>query len=250
MKVAIIEDEIHTALLLQQLIEKHLNVPVIKTLGSVVDTVHYLSMHQEEIDLLFMDIQLADGKCFEVFKHLDIHIPTIFCTAYDKFTLDAFKNNGIDYILKPFKDQDIVEALDKYKKLISRIQKKPILQNPVHTLTHETYQKIFLVPYRNQTKTIRIEEIALFHLQEEKVYIVSVENDRFQMFKKMHYIESVIDPSLFFRINRQLLINRTSIIGYTKLENRKISLQLNIAFDQIATVSRLKVTRFKEWLET
>lgn len=248
MKVAIIEDEVHTANLLREIIEENPDTSVIQILGTVTEAVHYLSIHQEEVDLLFMDIQLADGKCFEIFKHLDIHIPTIFCTAYDRFTLHAFKNNGIDYILKPFKDQDVTKALTKYEMLRSRFQKKGISNSNQYDFLKETYQDIFLVPYRDQTKIFRIEDVALFYVKEEKVYLLTTKNEAFRMFKNIGYLGSTIDPNLFFRINRQLLVNRASIVGYTKTEHRKIALQLNIAFDKLVVVSRLKVSAFKEWL--
>jgi len=248
MKVVIIEDEVHTANLLREIIEEKPDVSVIQILGTVVDAVHFLSTHQEEVDLLFMDIQLADGKCFEIFKHLDIQIPTIFCTAYDRFTLDAFKNNGIDYILKPFKDQDVINALTKYEKLRSRFQEKRISDSQQYNFLKEAYQDIFLVPYRDQTKIFRIEEIALFYVKEEKVYLITSKNEAFRMFKNMRYLESTIDPKLFFRVNRQLLVNKTAVVGYSKTEHRKIVLQLNIEFDDLVVVSRLKVSAFKEWL--
>lgn len=104
MNVLIVEDEAHTAALLQEIIEQDGQFMVVKHLESIVDTVDYLSKHQQNLDLLFFDIELADGQSFEIFKHVDITTPVIFCTAYDEFTLQAIKNNGIDYILKPFKE--------------------------------------------------------------------------------------------------------------------------------------------------
>ena len=96
MNVLIVEDESHTAALLKEIIEQDHNFMVIEKLESVEEAVNYLSKYQQNLDLLFFDIQLADGKSFEIFKHIDVVVPVIFCTAYDEYTLQAIKNNGID----------------------------------------------------------------------------------------------------------------------------------------------------------
>ena len=100
MNVLIVEDESHTALLLQEIIEQDSDFIVVEKLESVVESVQYLSKHQKNLDLLFFDIQLADGHSFEIFKHIDVIVPVIFCTAYDEYAMNAIKNNGIDYVLK------------------------------------------------------------------------------------------------------------------------------------------------------
>jgi two-component SAPR family response regulator len=124
MNVLIVEDESYTASLLQEIIERDRNFIVIEKLESVVETLQYLTKYQKNIDLMFLDIQLADGKSFEIFKHVDVTVPVVFCTAFDEYTSQAIEYNEIDYILKPFKEEDIHEALQKYKKLISNLQPK------------------------------------------------------------------------------------------------------------------------------
>ena len=107
MNVLIVEDESHTANLLKEIIEQDSDFIVTEQLESVVETIQYLSKYQKNLDLLFFDIQLADGQSFEIFKHIDITVPIVFCTAYDEYTLQAIKNNGIDYVLKPFKEEEL-----------------------------------------------------------------------------------------------------------------------------------------------
>ena len=94
MNILIVEDELHTATLLKEIIEQDADFMVVEHLEAVVDTIQYLSKYQKTIDLLFLDIQLADGQSFEIFKHIDVTVPVIFCTAYDEYTLQAIKNNG------------------------------------------------------------------------------------------------------------------------------------------------------------
>ncbi len=249
MNVLIIEDETHTASLLQEIIEQDQDFMVIEKLESVVEAVQYLSKYQKNLDLLFFDIQLADGQSFEIFKHIDVNVPVIFCTAYDEYTLQAIKNNGIDYLLKPFKEEEIHGALQKYKRLMANLQSKSLA--PVIFQAHETksYQQSFLTQYREKSLVKRVEEVALFGVENENVYLYTFAGEKFPLFKELEYIESVCDPAKFFRINRQMLVSREAILSFEPYFNRKIILQLKISLENEAVVSRLKVAAFKEWLE-
>jgi DNA-binding LytR/AlgR family response regulator len=211
--------------------------------------VQYLGKYQKNLDLLFFDIQLADGKSFEIFKHVDVTVPIVFCTAYDEYTLQAIKNNGIDYVLKPFKEEEIHNALQKYKKLITGLQTKN--PAPVNFQVNQTkqYQKSFLTQFREKSLVKNVEEIALFYVEFDTVHMYTFEGESFPLYKKLEYIESVCDPSQFFRINRQMLVNRKTVVSFEPYFNRKIVLELSIKLEDKAVVSRLKVAPFKEWLE-
>lgn len=247
MNILIVEDESHTAALLQEIIEQDADFIVMEKLESVVEAVQYLGKYQKNIDLLFFDIQLADGKSFEIFKHVDVITPIVFCTAYDEYTLQAIKNNGIDYVLKPFKEEEIHQALQKYKRLIANLQPKA----PVYIQTNapKTYQQSFLTQYREKSIVKRVEEVALFSVELETVYLYTFAGEKYPLYKKMEYIESVCDPNQFFRINRQMLVNRMAVTAFEPYFNRKIVLQLKVKASEEAIVSRLKVSNFKEWLE-
>ena len=249
MNVLIVEDESHTALLLQEIIEHDSDFIVVEKLESVIESVQYLSKHQKNLDLLFFDIQLADGHSFEIFKHIDVIVPVIFCTAYDEYAMNAIKNNGIDYILKPIKEKEIHDALNKYKKLIANL--KSSIPLPINFVTKESkpYQQNFLTQNREKTLIIKTEDIALFSLQNETVYLHTFENKKCPIFKKLDYIESVCDPNQFFRINRQMLVYRKAVVSFEPYFNRKIMIKLQINTDEKVIVSRLKVSKFKEWLK-
>jgi two-component system response regulator LytT len=248
MNVLIAEDESYTASLLQEIIEEDEDFIVIEKTESVVDTIQYLSKYQKNIDLLIFDIELADGQSFEIFNHVDVVTPVIFCTAYDEYTLQAIKNNGIDYVLKPFKEKEIHDALQKFKRFISSIKNKN--PSPIHfQIEPPQYQFSFLTQYREKSVIKRVEEIAMFHVEDEKVYLTTFTGERFPLFKKMAYIESVCHPEQFFRINRQMLVNREAIISFEPYFNRKIVLQLKVKLAEKAIVSRLKVSPFQKWLE-
>ena len=249
MNVVIIEDEAHTAKLLQEMIEEDNDFIVVEKLESIEEAVQYLGKYQRNIDLLFFDIQLADGKSFEIFKHVDVTVPVVFCTAYDEYTLDAIKSNGIDYVLKPFKETEIHAALQKYKRLLQNFQAKN--PTPIHfqpQISH-AFQQTFLTQYREKSIVKRIEDIASFTVENENIYLYTFAGEKLPLFKKMEYIESVCNPHQFFRINRQMLVNRSAITAFEPYFNRKIVLQLKVKLTDQPVVSRLKVTAFKEWLE-
>jgi len=249
MNVLIVEDELHTANLLQEAIEQDSDFIVVEKLETITEAVAYLSKHQKNLDLLFFDIQLADGHSFEIFRHVDVVVPIIFCTAYDEYAMMAIKNNGIDYVLKPIKEKDIHGALGKFKTLRANLQANNTSPLSLHVSAPQSYQQNFLTQYRDKTLLIRAEEVALFSVYNETVYLYTFEGKKHPLFKKLEYIESVCDPDQFFRINRQMLVNLKAVISFESYFNRKIALELNIKTEEPPIVSRLKVTAFKDWLE-
>lgn len=249
MKVLIVEDELHTARLLQEIIEQDNDFEVVEKLESVVETVQYLSQYQKDIDLLFFDIQLADGESFEIFKHVDVFIPVVFCTAYEEYPMQAIKNNGIDYVLKPFKEDEIHEALQKYKNLIHNLQAKNDLTIHFQDEKVKKYQQNFLTQFREKSILIDIKTVALFCVEFDNVNLYTLEGKKYPLFKTLEYIESVSNPKQFFRVNRQMLLNRSAIKSFEPYSNRKVALKLCIDFSYEIVVSRLKVSKFKKWLE-
>jgi len=248
MNVLIVEDELHTSKLLKEIIEQDEDFLVTERLESVAEAVQYLSKHQQKLDLIFLDIHLADGHSFEIFNHIDITVPVVFCTAYDQYTLKAIKSNGIDYILKPFKEEDIHTALDKYKRLAQTFRDKSF--TPLQLYAAAQYQKSFLTQYRDKTLVKYVKDISLFYIEFETVYIYTFNGEKFSLFKNMEYIESVCDPKQFFRINRQVLISKDAVLSIEPYFNRKVIVQTKFNLSEKLVVSRLKVTAFKEWLES
>lgn len=249
MNVLLVEDENYTAQMLQDVIESDKDFIVVKTLDSIVDTVACLAKYSQNIDLIFLDIHLSDGHSFEIFRHIDISIPIIFCTAYDEYALQAIKNNGIDYIMKPFEDQEILASLRKFKQLASRFKKQLNFEIPDEISKVSAYQGSFLAQQKDKTIVVFAENIAMFAIEQDVVYLYTFDRKRYPVFKNLEYIESVSDPRIFFRINRQMLINRNAVITIQPYFNRKVILELKVNPEEKAIVSRLKVSLFKEWLE-
>ncbi len=248
MRVLIIEDEFHTAMQLEEIIQSQEGFEVIEKLESIQEAVPYLHRYQDQLDLLFFDIHLADGNSFEIFKHVDVYVPIVFCTAYDEYGLKAIQSNGIDYILKPFKEDDVIQAVRKYKRLISTLKSKNKEGLQFSAEPNHTYQGQFISQFRERSIVKSVQEITLFCIEHETVFLYDTEGKKWPLFKSLDYIESVVDPSIFHRINRQMLVHISAIESFEPVANRKISLNLTIPIPHDVIVSRLKVSPFKKWL--
>jgi two-component system, LytTR family, response regulator LytT len=251
MNILIIEDEKKTAVMLRDIIEQHADRLVVRVCESIEESVAYLLKNQSKLDLIFMDIQLADGLSFEIFNQVQINIPVIFCTAFDDYTLKAFKNNGIDYILKPFKDEDIQYAFTKVNLLKENFTHKAFKPIDINQLIvrESIPQTSFLVHHREKMYPFQVSDIALVYLDNETVYLLNFNADKFPVAKTLDQIESTISPKQFYRINRQMIVNRKAIKDIEPYFNRKMVVHLAVSFPEKAIVSRLKVSPFLEWIE-
>jgi len=252
MKILIIEDEPHNAQTLCEIIvQLRSDSIILEILESIEQAVKYLTNPNNKPDLIFADIQLADGLSFEIFSRIKIKCPVIFCTAYDQYTMQAFKTNGIEYILKPVKEQDVEAAFIKYETLKESL--KP--DNEIVNLLKQTFNQnerfkvSILVHYKESFIPVAVNKIAFFVVDNEILYIHTLDNQRYPVFKSMSEIESSVDPSLFFRINRQVLLNRNAIKEVQPYFNRKVIIKTNVKTNEQLIVSRLKVTEFMNWIE-
>ncbi|HAN18370.1 MAG TPA: DNA-binding response regulator [Bacteroidales bacterium] len=252
MKILIIEDEPKTAGVLKDIIiQVQPNTEIMTILGSIQKSVDYLSDSRNLPDLIFMDIQLADGLSFEIFSRVQVKCPVIFCTAYDQYSLQAFKTNGIEYILKPIKEEDVKAAFTKFENLKQSINpESEILDILKSALEHKkSFKTAILVRFKESYIPILISNIALFLVDTEIVYAYTFDNQKHAVFKPIMDIENEINPSQFFRINRQVLINRAAINEIQPYFNRKVVVKTKLKLDEQLIVSRLKVTEFMNWIE-
>jgi DNA-binding LytR/AlgR family response regulator len=250
MNILIIEDEPQTARILKEIIEKiEPGARIGGITESIMRSVEYLSAHQP--DLIFMDIQLADGLSFEIFSRVEVKCPVIFCTAYDQYTMQAFKSNGIEYILKPVKEEDIRAAFEKIKKLQQVFSQDKQVLTSIQQLfsVRKNYKSSILIRFRESYIPVAIDSIAVFLLEDEVVYAYRFDQQKHAVFKPLDEIEASLDPSLFFRINRQTLLNRNAIREIQPYFNRKAIVKLPFKLNQQLVVSRLKVTPFMQWIE-
>jgi two-component system, LytTR family, response regulator LytT len=252
MKILIIEDEPKTASVLEDIIIHYEpNTELLGILDSIQKSVEYLSNSQNLPDLIFMDIELADGLSFEIFAKVQVKCPVIFCTAYDQYALQAFKTNGIEYILKPIEEEAIKTAFIKYERLKQSIKpESEVLSVLKNALGHQNcFKTTILIRHKNSYVPILISNIALFFIETELLYAYTFDNKKYAVFKTISDIENDIDPALFFRINRQMLLNRSAIKEIQPYFHRKVIVKTHLKITEQVIVSRLKVTDFMNWIE-
>jgi DNA-binding LytR/AlgR family response regulator len=251
MKILIVEDEQKTALMLKEFIEWHANYTVVSICDSVETTVAYLRQYQQDLDVIFMDVQLSDGQCFEIFDKISVNLPVVFCTSYDEYMLKAFKNQGIDFILKPFNQEDIRQTIAKLEALKGRFAAPSFDNSAIKELVAEkpTYQTSFLIRFREKIYPVAVADIAFVYLENETAYLYSFKGEKHPLFKTLDEIEKAISPEHFYRINRQMIVNRKAIKEIEPHFNQKVVVKLSISTPEQNLVSRQKVASFLSWVE-
>ena len=250
MKIVIIEDEQLTADdLAETILKVSPGVQIIARLSSVKDAVAWFRKN-EQPNLIFSDIQLGDGLCFEIFRKQSVSTPVIFCTAFDEYALAAFKANGIDYILKPFDEQTIANALTRYKELERKfLGSNQQIEKILQLFENRTNQKqgSVLVYHKDKILPVKLDDIALFYIELEITYLITFGQKTFTISKSLEELEETTGNS-FYRANRQYLVNRKAIKEASQYFARKLSITLSIPFGETITVSKVKVPDFLNWL--
>lgn len=252
MNIIIIEDERLTAEDLKDIItENNPDCNVIKILSSVKEATEYLSSHPQP-DLIFSDIQLGDGLSFEIYKQVQINVPIVFCTAYDEYALTAFETNGIHYILKPFNEDKIAEAIEKFKRLkdsfhheednsLSKVLDLLQTRQPENSGSVLVYQQDKVIP-------VKLKNIALFYIKNEVTHLMTFDHKVYYINKSLDEVQQNCGPD-FYRANRQYILNREAIKEVSQTLSRKISVTLKFDFEEDILVSKEKMTDFLTWLK-
>lgn len=252
LRIVIIEDEPATARnLLHMLQTIDGTISVMAMITTVKEAVNWFELKPEGYDLIFMDIRLADGISFDIFKKINITQPVIFVTAYNDYAIQAFKNNGIDYILKPFDQSEVEQALSKFKKLVSYSDK---VSNRFEKLLEQlnqatkSYKKTFLVHFKDKLIPVEAAKIAWFYTANEMVYARTIDNQQHVMEFTMEQLEQQLDPQLFFRANRQFIINRNTVTEVDFYFNGRLSVKINPQPSELILISKARVPEFKSWM--
>lgn len=244
----IIEDEKPALENLQNIIaEVADDVQVIATLNSVRDSIEFLSTNHSA-DLIFSDVQLGDGLSFEIFNQARDRTPVIFITGYDEFMLNAFEYNGIDYLLKPVEREGLKKALAKYRMLEKHFAAHQPLNNLLEYIGNHKKKRL-LVRKGLENISLRLEDIALFYTENKVVYVIDRFGKKFLADKNLGEMEEALDQNLFFRANRQYIININFIKGFKSYE--KVKLQVDLTLPEInhcIIVSQETAPLFREWM--
>jgi DNA-binding LytR/AlgR family response regulator len=249
MNVLIIEDEAPAFRRLQRVLEEiDPTIKILEVIDSVEDSVHWFKSNQHP-DLIFMDIQLADGLSFSIFDEIEISSPIIFTTAYDEFAIRAFKVNSIDYLLKPIDKELLKFSLIKASKHIPSMEVNIVEILKTIQPGLKSYKSRFLVKAGDKLLSIKVKDIASFYIQNGNVYLLTEDNHKYIIDHSLDLLETQLDPKYFLRLNRQHISNINAILSATNFDNGKILVELVNKTSPSVVVSREKGRDFKKWLD-
>lgn len=251
MNILIIEDEPQAAQRLEKLIRSILPLAtILPSIDTVKKAVQWFSSN-EKPDLIFMDIQLADGISFQIFEQTEIKSPVIFTTAYDEYALKAFKVNSIDYILKPIDEQELRGAIQKYERLTNSSPHSKMMESiglAMQMLTRK-YKERFVIKVGEHLKSIETDDILFFFSLEKATFAQTRDGKKNILDFTMDQLEELLDPSKFFRVNRKYLVHVKSIQDMINYTNARLKLVLKTCDDNEVIVARERVQQFKDWLD-
>lgn len=250
MNYLIIEDEQHNAELLKSLVEKSDDTAKLSAiLPTIQESVEWFKVHPQP-DVIFMDIRLADGLSFEIFKQVNIQSPVIFTTAYDEYALQAFKVYGAAYLLKPIVREELKEALEKVNRIKPQFSGDDVgLLLEMFRTQQKKYKSRFLLHYRETFKVIPAEEIDYVFLEHKNVYFSLLDCSSIAVPYTLEELEEQLDPQFFFRVNRQYILHINSIESIHKYFNEKSKIVLKRDRNAEVIVSRIRMPQFKLWLD-
>ncbi len=256
MKAIIIEDEKLVAKeLVAKIAEADASIEIVEILSSLKIALRWFAENAEP-DIIFADIQLSDGVSFEIFNKFRLTCPIIFTTAYNEYAIQAFKVNGIDYLLKPINRQELKNAIEKGKTIAKNPKNLPIdVQKLMEALNlnispKKNHKEQFLGSIRNSQVPIKVSEVAYF-TRNELNYMVTFSNEKYILdFTTLEEVEELLDANQFYRANRQFIINIDSIQSVQNSINAKLILKLKKPHSNIEIdISREKAPTFKKWLD-
>jgi DNA-binding LytR/AlgR family response regulator len=253
MQVVIIEDEVQVAQdILHQIQKIRPEIVVQAIIDSVESALDWFAKHSFP-DLIFSDIQLGDGLSFEIFKKVKVPCPVIFCTAFDAYAIEAFKNNGVDYLLKPINQKDLMKSLEKIE-LFRKVLTREGDHLSVHKLLKEIeqnekkYKSTFLMSYRDKLIPVESNDIRLLRIVNEVTYIFITSGKKYQITQTLDALEKQLDPRNFYRANRQNIVSFKAIKEVANDFDRRLKVSLTLNEVEPIVISKTKATDFISWL--
>lgn len=248
MKAVIVEDEQPAAQKLLRLLKAlEYDIDVVAILPSVEQAVNWLFANPHP-DLIFMDIQLEDGICFEIFEKVSLKTPVIFTTAYNDYALQAFKVNSIDYLLKPLNEDDLRVAIIKYKEVFARPDYFLRIENLMNQLQPSTKER-FLIKIGEHFKSIQTDDITCFYIKERCNFISTCKGKNYPVDYSLDKIETMIDGRRFFRVNRNFIVNFHFIRDVVAYSSSRLKIVVEGFAEEEIIVSRERVGDFKDWMD-
>jgi len=252
MKIIIVEDEPPAVRSLTRLIKKTIEYSEITAhFETIEEVVEFFTEQIEKVDLIFLDIHLADGLSFEIFKQVKINLPIIFTTAYDEYALKAFQTNGIAYLLKPIQEDKFKQAIEKYKLLSNNTKEQNFDFQKIakEMFQKQSYKERFLVKKGERFISVAVQNIAVFLSEDRATVLYTKTGEKYIVEHSLEELDKMLKPEKFFRLNRQVIAEFDSIAEIHQYFNGKLKILLNIAKKQEEViVSRDRSQALKKWL--
>ena len=247
MDVLIVEDETMAQVNLARVLTRHFpDVRIVGTTGSVRDTVLWLRTPGNNADVIFMDVELSDGDCFEIFRQIDVTARVIMTTAYDNYAVRAFEVNSIDYLLKPIELQALKRAVERCRIRGNGID-TDVLLNAIRR--PREYKQRFIVRFNDRIVPVQASDIAYFYSEEKNTYLVTNDNNRYIMDQSLEVLSDELDPERFFRIARSCITAMPAIVSIVKYMGNRLKITARPSHEFKMVVSRSRVDDFLKWLE-
>jgi len=250
MKILILEDEPLAAEKMQSLLsELELDIDIVAILESVEESIDWLKQHNEP-DLILSDIHLNDGLCFNIFSEVQTNCPIIFTTAYEKYAIQAFEVNSVDYLLKPIQKDRLEQAIKKANQK-SSTSKSVLFEEfkEILSKSNRDYKNRFLCKLGNKIKSIPTEKIRYFYSKDKITFIVDQKNNRYPINNTLDEVDQMIDPKSFFRINRKYIIHFEALDEISPYFKGRLKISVTPSIDDDIVVSSDKSPIFKAWLD-
>jgi len=253
MKVVIIEDEHLIARRITDLLAQiDPEIKVLATIDTVKRACEWFRQN-EKPELVFMDIQLADGLSFDIFDQVKIESPVIFITAYQEYAIKAFKVNSVDYLLKPISEENLRMALGKYQRYFTFQGSVPgigsdLIKN-IREMISKPYKSRFMIKVGDHIKSVDVEDILYFYSQQKGTFLHTDDNRNYAIDYTLDKLSEILNPDTFTRINRQYITSHKAIKELITLSGSKLKVYLQDLDDDQVYISRERLSTFKEWLD-
>lgn len=254
-KVLIVEDEIPAQINLKKLIDKCCpDSRIVMTLSSVRSTIKWLEENPEGADVIFMDVELSDGVCFDIFDKINITAEVIITTAYDNYAVNAFKVNSVDYLLKPIEERELTRAWERCRERLEQRTSQSLealidIVSRAGAPKDKEYKKRFIVKTGEKIIIIPIDDIAYCYSEDKSTYAICRNGSRRLLDYSLDTVQEMLDPKLFFRISRSYIVSINSIENISKYLGTRLKLQLTPRSEDDVVVSRSRTSDFLEWLD-
>lgn len=251
MKILVLEDELPAIKKLESSLQKTLDGCYSLTIQRTVKGAIGVLSKESDFDLILSDIKLLDGNSFDIFQKVKTNIPIIFCTAYDNHLLEAFQTNGIAYILKPFSQKELEEALLKYKILFkSKVYEENVLEQLKKAINqgNKTYKRRFAIKKPEGIKLLAAHDVSMIQAFGDLCRLFDTSGKLHTIPTNIGSLEDILNPEIFFKINRSVIINQEHIIGIRDYSKNRLEIELKGTKEKVLT-SSTKTKEFRKWLD-